>query len=85
MRTKNCIYCNSPAQLYSGHILKGSEKITAGTCNKHKESREYIGPNGYLGPYKKEFGLLSDFNHEYCSYLILKDNEPLTDSTFKEY
>jgi hypothetical protein len=64
--TKNCINCLAEATHSTGHVIAntvGSDTdkradicIIAGFCGKCADSKA-IGPNGYFGEWRKEFGI----------------------------
>lgn len=64
MRTETCIFCQVPATVWTCHVLRGKEKITAGWCKNHLYKSEDIslmkGP-ACFGPWKIVHGLLPDF------------------------
>ena len=62
MRTENCIICLAPAVLWTGHVTKGKQKITAGFCRGHKIVDLYITFKdglGRYGDYKNDYGIIS--------------------------
>lgn len=62
-KTENCIICYKKANLWTGHVTKGKVKITAGFCDNHKITSQYltfIGDVGRYGDYQKQFGIISD-------------------------
>jgi len=48
MKTKNCVRCGKPAKFYSGHVLDGKKKVTAGWC-----SERCANVMGFRGHYAK--------------------------------
>lgn len=61
LKTEMCIHCEKYAEAYCGHVLKGTTKITAGSCLEHrKDTDELMDRNGYCGIWLPKFGLLSE-------------------------
>lgn len=57
-QTKRCVVCLKEATIWSGYILEGEEKITAGWCKKHRYYKKPPSPlscyGGYHSKYEKE-------------------------------
>ena len=71
MRTLNCVKCGNPAVLWTYHVLKGSERITAGWCTYHKHVSEdwricipyaKLNSPGCVGVWKPEHGIRENLN-----------------------
>lgn len=63
LKTKNCIRCNSKAKHYTGYVKRGSETITAGFCELHKEYA-LTHPTSYFGVYEIHFETLDFWTDE---------------------
>jgi hypothetical protein len=61
MYTENCIFCNNPAEYWSGHVLYGSRRVmvTAGFCNTHKYKIDEQ-MSVCFGVHKPEYGLIEN-------------------------
>lgn len=63
MITLNCIVCLKKAEVWTGHVLRGSskEKITAGWCKEHLHMSEDVSQmqrsSGCFGQWQPEFEL----------------------------
>ncbi len=63
MKTKNCIICIKPAKIWTGHVIKHAEMITAGWCKDHIEQSENMSlmeGAACFGKHKPEYGLLGE-------------------------
>jgi len=38
LRTENCLVCLKPATEFTGHVLKGTKRVTAGWCKEHSRT-----------------------------------------------
>ncbi len=64
MMTKNCIVCGKEAKVWTGHVLKGTEKVAAGWCKPHLQLSEDINlmqGSACFGELKPEHGLRPEF------------------------
>lgn len=51
-QTKRCVYCRKkPAKIWTGHVLRGKQKIVAGWCSKKCQSKP-----GFVGYYSWRLG-----------------------------
>lgn len=61
MQTKNCIICGArPIWSYTGHVLKGDEKIIAGSCKSAKcrlQRDSIMIAGGYCGQWRPAYGI----------------------------
>ncbi len=63
MKTANCIICLEKATSYTGHVLKGDDKVTAGWCDKHAANGRNL-MTALVGGYIDAFGLLDFWSSE---------------------
>lgn len=64
--TNNCIQCSSKATVWTGHVLKGKQMITAGWCKDHlhqSENMNLMKGAGCFGEHKSEYGLRPEFEN----------------------
>jgi len=54
IQTIFCVRClTKPAVMWTGHVLEGKKKYTAGWCGKCQEQLRYM---AFCGHYRKEMG-----------------------------
>jgi len=57
-KTKNCVRCFKPAVNWTGHIIKGKERIFAGWCDSCWIGvKEASHVEGFSGHYRREMGI----------------------------
>ena len=64
MMTQNCIVCYQEAKLFTGHVKRGNESITAGWCKNHihkSNDMSIMINSGFCGEWKTEFGIRENF------------------------
>ena len=66
MMTENCIVCGKKAEIFTGHVLRGTrrEMVTAGWCKEHINKSEDITlmeGAACFGKWKPEYGIRPEF------------------------
>ena len=58
-QTSACIVCLKPAEVWSGHVLRGNRKVLAGWCVEHRRLRyrmKLMGDLACYGGWHRRYG-----------------------------
>ena len=62
--TQNCIHCGQEAKIFTGHVLRGKEMITAGWCKDHihiSDDFTKMQSPGCFGNWELKYGIRKNF------------------------